>query len=200
MDGKKDVYDSVNILFEADLRPWTEDRPARCTSSRTSGCAALPHDQRAATAGASGEFAQGARATRRRISRPSARRSWCGWRRRARLSVKVLGVARGSRRPCRRAVSSTAASSRRRRCARDAADRRLRHEHRRAGRAQSRLEARRGAAGRRQRRLLETYHDERQPLGAPITEQSLANAISMGACRRRARLRARGRSISTSRA
>ena len=28
--------------------------------------------------------------------------------------------------------------------------------------------------------LLETYHDERQPLGQAITEQALANAISMG--------------------
>ena len=28
MAGEKDVYDSVNILFQADLRPWTADRPA----------------------------------------------------------------------------------------------------------------------------------------------------------------------------
>src|SRR5258708_5034945 len=28
MLGQKDVYDSVNVLFEADLRPWTTDRPA----------------------------------------------------------------------------------------------------------------------------------------------------------------------------
>src|SRR4029079_19203055 len=29
-------------------------------------------------------------------------------------------------------------------------------------------------------RLLDSYHDERQPLGRTITEQSLTNAISMG--------------------
>ena len=28
--------------------------------------------------------------------------------------------------------------------------------------------------------LLETYHDERQPVGRAITEQGLANAVSMG--------------------
>ena len=28
MIGKADVYDSVNVLLEADLRPWTEHRPA----------------------------------------------------------------------------------------------------------------------------------------------------------------------------
>ena len=28
MQGQKDVYDSVNVLLEADLRPWTQDRPA----------------------------------------------------------------------------------------------------------------------------------------------------------------------------
>jgi putative polyketide hydroxylase len=28
--------------------------------------------------------------------------------------------------------------------------------------------------------LLDTYHDERQPIGRAVTEQSLANAISMG--------------------
>jgi 2-polyprenyl-6-methoxyphenol hydroxylase-like FAD-dependent oxidoreductase len=28
MQGQKDVYDSVNVLIEADLRPWTQDRPA----------------------------------------------------------------------------------------------------------------------------------------------------------------------------
>src|SRR6185312_64957 len=28
MIGREGVYDSVNILFNADLRPWTQDRPA----------------------------------------------------------------------------------------------------------------------------------------------------------------------------
>ena len=28
MEGKKDVYDSVNVLIEEDLRRWTADRPA----------------------------------------------------------------------------------------------------------------------------------------------------------------------------
>jgi 2-polyprenyl-6-methoxyphenol hydroxylase-like FAD-dependent oxidoreductase len=28
MEGQQAVYDSVNILFNADLRPWTQDRPA----------------------------------------------------------------------------------------------------------------------------------------------------------------------------
>jgi 2-polyprenyl-6-methoxyphenol hydroxylase-like FAD-dependent oxidoreductase len=28
MIGVRDVYDSVNVLLEADLRPWTQDRPA----------------------------------------------------------------------------------------------------------------------------------------------------------------------------
>jgi hypothetical protein len=34
--------------------------------------------------------------------------------------------------------------------------------------------------GRASDRLLDSYHDERQPLGRAITEQSLTNAISMG--------------------
>jgi 2-polyprenyl-6-methoxyphenol hydroxylase-like FAD-dependent oxidoreductase len=28
MQGQKDIYDSVNVLINADLRPWTQHRPA----------------------------------------------------------------------------------------------------------------------------------------------------------------------------
>ena len=50
--------------------------------------------------------------------------------------------------------------------------------------------------GRAEPSLLQTYHDERQPLGQTITEQSLANAISMGRLAEDARpTPARGRSI-----
>ena len=119
------------------------------------------------------------------------------------LDVKILGVApwTASAHVAERYRPRPHLPGRRRR-PRDAADRRLRHEHRRAGRPQPRLEAGLRAAGAAEARACSTaYHDERQPLGRAITEQSLANAISMG------RLqtappgpRAPGRNTSTSRA
>ena len=49
-----------------------------------------------------------------------------------------------------------------------------------------------GAAG---AALLDTYHAERQPLGRAITEQSLANALSMGRTARQSRRRRRAARI-----
>ena len=49
--------------------------------------------------------------------------------------------------------------------------------------------------GGREPALLDSYHDERQPLGRAITEQSLTNAISMGRLQKTpTRRQARGRS------
>ena len=53
MEGHKDIYDSVNVLLEADLRPWTQDHRRRCTSSRTRRCAPPSSPSTRTTAGAS---------------------------------------------------------------------------------------------------------------------------------------------------
>ena len=182
MDGKKDVYDSVNILFQADLRPWTEDRPAALyfiENERLRGTFL--------TINASDRWgflvnslkAQGytpedftpersAELVRLAAGVPD-------------LPVKVLGVAPWV------ASAHVAEQYRHGRIflAGDAA-----HEmpptggfgmntgvqdvHNLCWKLALVLQ------GRAEDSLLQTYHDERQPLATTITEQSLANAISMG--------------------
>ena len=150
MLGQENVYDSVNILLNADLRPWTADRPAalyfiehpqmRGTFLTINGIdrwgflvnslAAYGYKASDFTAGTvGGARAHGGRRCRSRRQDPGRR------------AVDRLG-ARG------RALSDGPHLPRRRCRARNAADRRLRHEHRRPGRAQPRLEARLRAAGR----------------------------------------------------
>jgi putative polyketide hydroxylase len=182
MLGEEDVYDSVNILLNADLRPWTSDRPAalyfiehprmRATFLTINGIdrwgflvnslAAYGYKTSDFTAKRSAELVRIAAGV-------------------ADLDVKILAIA---------PWTASARVAERYRLGRiflagDAA-----HEmpptggfgmntgvqdvHNLAWKLAAVI---RGAAS---ERLLETYHDERQPLGRAITQQSLANAISMG--------------------
>jgi len=182
MDGRKDVYDSVNILLEADLRPWTQDRPAALyfiENDRLRGTFLTinAHDRWGflvnslkAQGYAPEDFTpeRSVELVRLAAGVPD-------------LPVKVLGVAPW--------VASAHVAERYRHgsifLAGDAA-----HEmpptggfgmntgvqdvHNLCWKLALVLQ------GRAADSLLQTYHDERQPLARTITEQSLANAISMG--------------------
>ena len=182
MDGKKDVYDSVNILLEADLRPWTEDRPAALyfiENERLRGTFLTINaadrwgflvNSLKAQGYAPEDFTpeRSAELVRLAAGVPD-------------LPVKVLGVAPWV------ASAHVAEQYRHGRIflAGDAA-----HEmpptggfgmntgvqdvHNLCWKLALVLQ------GRADDSLLQTYHDERQPLARTITEQSLANAISMG--------------------
>jgi putative polyketide hydroxylase len=182
MDGKKDVYDSVNILLEADLRPWTEDRPAALyfiENERLRGTFLTINAADRWGFLVNSLKAQGytpedftpersAELVRLAAGVPD-------------LPVKVLGVAPWV------ASAHVAEQYRHGRIflAGDAA-----HEmpptggfgmntgvqdvHNLCWKLALVLQ------GRAEDSLLQTYHDERQPLARTITEQSLANAISMG--------------------
>jgi hypothetical protein len=182
MLGEKNVYDSVNILLNADLQPWTRHRPAalyfiehptmRATFLTINGVdrwgflvnslAAYGYKASDFTADRSAELVRTAAGV-------------------ADLDVKILGIA---------PWTASAHVAERYRMGRvflagDAA-----HEmpptggfgmntgvqdvHNLAWKLGAVI---RGAAS---ERLLDTYHDERQPLGRAITQQSLANAVSMG--------------------
>jgi putative polyketide hydroxylase len=182
MQGEENVYDSVNILLNADLRPWTADRPAALYFIEhpqlrgtfltingidrwgflVNGLAAYGYKASDFTAERSAELVRTAAGV-------------------ADLDVKILGVV---------PWTASARVAERYRVGRiflagDAA-----HEmpptgglgmntgvqdvHNLAWKLACVL---RGAAS---PRLLDTYHDERQPLGRAITQQSLNNAISMG--------------------
>jgi 2-polyprenyl-6-methoxyphenol hydroxylase-like FAD-dependent oxidoreductase len=182
MVGKADVYDSVNILLNADLRPWTQHRPAalyfienpamRGTFLTINGIdrwgflvnslAAYGYKASDFTAERSAEL------VRQAAGVPD-------------LAVKILGIA---------PWTASARVAERYRDGRiflagDAA-----HEmpptggfgmntgvqdvHNLAWKLAAVI---RGTAG---PRLLDSYHAERQPLGQAITQQSLANAVSMG--------------------
>jgi putative polyketide hydroxylase len=188
MLGQENVYDSVNILLNADLRPWTADRPAalyfiehpkmRGTFLTINGIdrwgflvnslAAYGYKASDFTAERSAELVRTAAGV-------------------ADLDVKILGVV---------PWTASARVAERYRTGRiflagDAA-----HEmpptggfgmntgvqdvHNLAWKLACVL---RGAAS---QRLLDTYHDERQPLGQTTTQQSLNNAISMGRLNRAA--------------
>jgi hypothetical protein len=182
MLGEEDVYDSVNILFNADLRPWTAHRPAALYFIENPGLRATfltinAHDRwgflvntLAAYGYTAADFTpeRCVQLVRDGAGVPD-------------LPVKVLGVAPWT------ASAQVAEQYRHGRIflAGDAA-----HEmpptggfglntgvqdvHNLAWKLALVLK---GLAG---DRLLDSYHDERQPLGRAITEQSLTNAISMG--------------------
>ena len=182
MVGKKDVYDSVNILLEADLRPWTEDRPAALyfienDKLRGTFLTINAHDRWGflvnslkAQGYAPQDFTpeRSAQLVRLAAGVPD-------------LPVKVLGVAPW--------VASAHVAEQYRHggifLAGDAA-----HEmpptggfgmntgvqdvHNLCWKLALVLQGRAADC------LLQTYHDERQPLARTITEQALANAVSMG--------------------
>src|SRR5260370_27589301 len=182
MLGKEDVYDSVNVLMNADLRPWTAHRPAalyfienptmRATFLTINGIdrwgflvnslAAYGYNASDFTPERSAELIRDAAGV------PD-------------LPVKVLGVAPWT------ASAHVAEQYRHGRVflAGDAA-----HEMPPTGgfgmntgvQDVQNLAWKIAAvlAGRAAPSLLDTYHDERQPLGRAITQQSLANAVSMG--------------------
>ncbi|MBL6617928.1 MAG: FAD-dependent monooxygenase [Reyranella sp.] len=182
MVGKKDVYDSVNILIEADLRPWTQDRPAALyfiENDRLRGTFLTINaadrwgflvNSLKAQGYAPQDFTpqRSVELVRLAAGVPD-------------LPVKVLGVAPWV------ASAHVAEQYRHGRIflAGDAA-----HEmpptggfgmntgvqdvHNLCWKLALVLQGRAADA------LLQTYHDERQPLARAITEQSLANAISMG--------------------
>jgi putative polyketide hydroxylase len=182
MIGKEHVYESVNILFEADLRPWTADRPAalyfvehpriRATFLTINGVdrwgflvnnlAAYDYDIEEFTQERSADL------IRLAVGVPD-------------LDVKVLGVVPW--------IASAHVADRYRYgrifLAGDAA-----HEmpptggfglntgvqdiHNLAWKLSAVL------AGAAKDALLDTYHEERHPIGQLITEQSLVNTLSMG--------------------
>jgi putative polyketide hydroxylase len=180
--GQKDVYDSVNILIKADLRQWTQDRPAALYFIENEGLRGTfltvnAHDRWGflvnplKSQGYTPEDFTPARSI-------ELVRKAVGV---ADLPVEVMGVAPW--------VASAQVAERYRDgrifLAGDAA-----HEMPPTGgfgmntgiqdvqnlcwKLASVLQGKAGDA------LLQTYNDERQPLGKAITEQSLANAVSMG--------------------
>ena len=157
--GPEAVYDSVNVLLNADLRPWTahrpaalyfveQPRPARDVSDhqrrRPLGLPRAQPDAPTATRPSDFTPERSIALIRQAVGVPD-------------LPVKILGVsAVGGVGARRRPLRPRAHLPGRRRRARDAADGRLRPQHRRAGRAQPRLEARRGAARARRTRRCST--------------------------------------------
>ena len=203
MLGEEDVYDSVNILFNADLRPWTAERPAALyfienPRLRATFLTINAHDRWGFLVNSLKAYGytpadftaeRSTELIRHAVGVPD-------------LPVKVLGVAPWT------ASAHVAEQYRHGRVflAGDAA-----HEmpptggfgmntgvqdvHNLAWKLAAVLKGRAAPA------LLDTYHAERQPLGRAITEQSLINAMSMGRLASdQRRAPARGRNISTSRA
>ncbi len=182
MQGKKDVYDSVNVLLEADLRPWTQDRPAALyfienEEMRATFLTINAHDRWGFLVNSLRAHGQkpedftpeySAAMIRRAVGKPD-------------LPVKVLGVAPW--------VASA-----------HVAERYRDHRVLLAGDAAHEMPPTGGFGmntgiqdvqnlcwklaavlqGKAASSLLDTYHDERQPFGKAITEQALANAASMG--------------------
>ncbi|MGD9884808.1 MAG: FAD-dependent monooxygenase [Reyranella sp.] len=182
MQGEKDVYDSVNILLEADLSPWIRDRPAALyfienEELRGTFLTINAHDSwgflvnSLSSQGYTAEDftpEKSADLIRKAAGVPG-------------LPVKVLGVAPW-------VASAHVAERYRDGCVFLAGD--AAHEmpptggfgmntgiqdvHNLCWKLAAVLQGTAAPA------LLGTYHDERQPLGRAITEQSLINAISMG--------------------
>ncbi|MBN9487656.1 MAG: FAD-dependent monooxygenase [Alphaproteobacteria bacterium] len=182
MQGQKDVYDSVNILLEADLRPWTQHRPAALyfienEEMRATFLTINAHDRWGFLVNSLKAHGLGpedftpersAETIRRAVGEPE-------------LQVKVLAVAPW--------VASAHVAERYRDgrvfLVGDAA-----HEmpptggfgmntgvqdvHNLCWKLAAVLE------GTANDTLLDTYNDERQPFGRAITAQALANAASMG--------------------
>jgi len=182
MQGKKDVYDSVNVLLEADLRPWTQGRPAALyfvenEEMRATFLTINAHDRW-------GFLVNSLKAHGRKPEDFTPQHSADMIRRAVGvpdLPVKVLGVAPW--------VASAHVAERYRDArvflAGDAA-----HEMPPTGgfgmntgvQDVQNLAWKMAAVlqGTAADALLDTYHDERQPFGKAITEQALANAASMG--------------------
>jgi 2-polyprenyl-6-methoxyphenol hydroxylase-like FAD-dependent oxidoreductase len=182
MVGKEDVYDSVNVLMNADLRPWTAHRPAalyfienprmRATFLTINGIDRWGFlvNSLSAYGYTASDFTpeRSAELIRDAAGVPD-------------LPVKVLSVAPWT------ASAHVAEQYRHGRVflAGDAA-----HEMPPTGgfgmntgvQDVQNLAWKIAAVlgGRAAPSLLDTYHDERQPLGRAITEQSLINAVSMG--------------------
>jgi 2-polyprenyl-6-methoxyphenol hydroxylase-like FAD-dependent oxidoreductase len=182
MLGKEDVYDSVNILFNADLRPWTAERPAALyfvenPKLRGTFLTINAHDRWGFLINSLKAYGYGpADFTPERSTELIKLAAGV-----PDLGVKVLGVAPWT-------ASAHVAE---------------RYDHGRvflAGDAAHEMPPTGGFGlntgvqdvhnlcwklaavldGHATQALLTTYHDERQPLGRAITEQSLKNAISMG--------------------
>jgi 2-polyprenyl-6-methoxyphenol hydroxylase-like FAD-dependent oxidoreductase len=182
MQGQKDVYDSVNVLLEADLRPWTQDRPAALyfvenEEMRATFLTINAHDRW-------GFLVNSLRAHGRKPEDFTPEHSADMIRRAVGapdLPVNVLGVAPW--------VASAHVAERYRDgrvfLAGDAA-----HEMPPTGgfgmntgiQDVQNLCWKMAAVlqGKAESSLLDTYHDERQPFGTAITKQALANAVSMG--------------------
>lgn len=182
MLGEQNVYDSVNIVFNADLTPWTAERPAALyfiENDRIRGTFLTinARDRWGFLISAMGAF--GITAADLNAERATEFIRWAAGV--PDLPVKVLGVAPWT------ASAFVAEQYRHGRIflAGDAA-----HEmpptggfgmntgvqdvHNLAWKLAAVLN---GIAA---PRLLDTYHDERQPVARAITEQSLINATSMG--------------------
>ena len=182
MQGQKDIYDSVNVLLNADLRPWTQHRPAALYFIENEGLRATFLSINASDRW--GFLVNSLRAQGYRPEDFTPERSIELVRKAVGvpdLPVTVLGVAPW--------VASAHVAERYRDgrifLAGDAA-----HEMPPTGgfgmntgiqdvqnlcwKLASVLQ------GNAADSLLQTYNDERQPLGKAITEQSLANAVSMG--------------------
>ena len=182
MVGKKDVYDSVNILLEADLRPWTADRPAALyfienDTLRGTFLTINAHDRWGFLVNSL--KAQGYTAQDFTPERSAAL---------VRLAAGVPDLAVNVLRVAPWVASAHVAEQ---------------YRHGRiflAGDAAHEMPPTGGFGmntgvqdvhnlcwklalvlqGRAEDSLLQTYHDERQPLARTITEQALANAVSMG--------------------
>jgi 2-polyprenyl-6-methoxyphenol hydroxylase-like FAD-dependent oxidoreductase len=182
LQGQKDVYDSVNVLLEADLRPWTQNRPAALyfienEEMRATFLTINAHDRW-------GFLVNSLRAHGQKPEDFTPEYSTAMIRRAVGvldLPVKVLGVAPW--------VASAHVAERYRAgrvlLAGDAA-----HEMPPTGgfgmntgvQDVQNLAWKLAAVmkGEGTSALLDTYNDERQPFGKAITEQALANAASMG--------------------
>jgi hypothetical protein len=182
MTGVENVYDSVNILFNADLRQWTQDRPAALyfveqPTVRATFLTINAHDRWGFLIHSMSVYGytpdwftpeNSSALIRQAVGVPD-------------LDVTILGV------------SFWEASAR-------VADTFVHGPIFLAGDSAHELPPTGGFGlntgvqdiqnlawklaavleGQAQPSLLETYHDERQPLGVAITEASLANALSMG--------------------
>ena len=182
MVGQSDVYDSVNVLLEADLRPWTADRPAALyfiENPEVRGTFLTINGRDRWGFLVNSLKAQGLRAAdftpelAQRLVRLAAGVPD--------LPVRILGIAPW--------IASAHVAERyaveRVFLAGDAAHEMpptggfgmntgIQDVHNLCWKIALALQ-RRAAPD-----LLATYHDERQPLGRAITEQSLQNAVSMG--------------------
>jgi len=193
MIGRDNVYDSVNILLNADLRPWTADRPAalyfvhnpdfRATFLTINGVDRWGFivNSIGAYGLTSADFTpeRSIAIVRAAVGAPD-------------LAVKILGIApwvAAARVAERYGVGRILLAG-------DAAHEMpptggfgmnsgIQDVHNLCWKLALVLQGRAAPS------LLQTYHDERQPVGQAIVEQSLGNAVSMGRLQRTPDARAR---------